>query len=342
MAFNIKKQTSDTSWTTPVAGSIKIKDNGEWKPAIKVQVKQGGVWVDSGYVAYPNPATSFAGSGGNGDNKTVTFTWTAPSTGPTPTGYTLKIYSTATATTPIATKTVGAVGTTTYAFAASNTDYWVSLFTTFTSGGLTLESLTAATNSSSGTKLKVRTGAASAPYDNSRWGSNTAFTPSYWTQSTWPGEPYGDNTYRGDKAFDGNTGTYWTGQSWSWAGGSDWIGFSLGNALTPKIKIVELYNLPSGNQCSTINLDEFVYPNFGYTGRYWQGTTAFGYQVIPCDFEIAAGATRYFRFWYTDLGYNPTPYGNYRVLTSEISGTYQPWITDTGTTPATSNTVTNA
>lgn len=337
MAFKIKHQTSDSSWTTPAAGSIRVKSDGQWRTAVSVKVKQGGIWVDSGYVAYPNPATSFTGSGGNGDNKQVTFTWTAPTTGAPVTKYYLYIYNASDVQIGSAID-VGNVTSYTYTFAASSTTYYVRL-KSFGAAGL---SQTFSTNTAGGTRLRVITGAASYTYDNSHWGSNTSFTPAYWTQSAWPGEPYGDYTYHGSKAFDGDSGTYWTGQSWAWSGGSDWVGFSLGSALTPKLKIVELYNLPSGNACGTINLDEFVYPNFGYTGRYWQGTTAFGYQVIPCGFEIAAGVTRYFRLWYTNLGYNPTAYGTHRVLTAEVGGTYQAWITDTGTVAATSNATTNA
>ena len=335
MALRIKHQTSDSSWTTPAAGSIRVKSDGQWRTAISVKVKQGGVWVDSGYVAYPNPATSFTGSGGNGDNRQVTFTWTAPSSGATVTGYRLYIYNSSD--TQIGTVNLGTGTSYTYTFGAASTTYYVRLKTL----GIAGESQTFSTNTSSGTRLRVVTGAASYPYDNSRWSANVSFVASYWTQSTWPGEPYGDYTYHGSKAFDGNSGTYWTGQSWAWPGGSEWLGFTLA-AGGARRKIVALYNLPSGNRASTVSLDEFVYPDWPWTGRYWQGGEVFGFQVIPCDFEISPFSTRYFRLWYTDLGYNPTPYGNYRVLTAEVRGDYQDWITDTGTVAATSNTTTNA
>ena len=339
MALNIKKQTSDTSWTTPAAGSIRVKSDGSWRQAIKIYVKQDGVWVDSGYVAYPNPATSFAGSGGNGDNKQVTFTWTAPSSGAAVTGYRLYIYNSSDV--QIATVDTGNVTSYTYTFGAAGTTYYARLKTLGAAG----ESQTFSTNSSSGTRLRIVTGAASYPYDNSRWGSNVYFAyAGYWTQSQWPGEPYGDYTYHGSKAFDGDFNTYWTGASWSYSGGSDWLGFNLG-AGAAKRRIVELYNSNYGAACSSVTLDEFSYPNFNYTGRYWQGAySIFGAQIIPCDFVIDPYVTRYFRLFYTGLGYTPGGWqgNNYRAMISEVGGTYQDWITDTGTVAATSNSVTNA
>ena len=303
--------------------------------AISVKVKQGGVWVDSGYVAYSSAPTNFRSTSvGNGDNRQVTFAWNAGAGGAPVTNYVVNVYNSSDVYqygVSFGTSTSGTI-----TFGAAGTTYYVRIYAGGDAG------YTEGTNSVGGSRIRVTTGAASYAYDNSGWGSNVLFTPGYLSQSAWPGEPYGDFTYHGSKAFDGNSGTYWTGQSWAWSGGSEWVSFQIGNALTPRIKIVELYNLPSGNAPGTINLDEFSYPNFNYTGYSWGGASAFGYQIIPCGFEIAAGTTRYFRFWYTDLGYNPTAYGNYRVLTAEVSGVYQPWITDVGTTPATANTTTNA
>jgi len=337
MALRIKHQTSDSSWTTPAAGSIRVKSDGQWRTAISVKVKQGGAWVDSGYVAYPNAATSFTGSGGNGDNKQVTFTWTAPTTGAPVTKYFLSVYD-ASDNQIGPNIDVGNVTSYTHTFAASSTTYYVRL-KSFGAAGL---SQTFSTNTAGGTRLRVITGAASKPYDNSRWGSNVSFTPGYLSQSRWPGQDYNDFTYHGSKAFDGDLNTYWSGQSWAWPGGSDWISFQLGNALSPRLRVVELYSSAFGNGPGTINIDELSFPNWNYTGYSWGGASAFGFQIIPCNFELAAGQSRYFRLWYTNLGANPTAYGTYRVLTREVSGVYQLWITDTGTIPATSNTTTNA
>lgn len=337
MGIFTKKQSTDSSWTTPASGSIRVKDGGIWRQAIKVYVKQGGVWVDSGYVAYPNPATSFTGSGGNGDNRQVTFTWTAPTSGATVSGYKLYVYNSSDV--QIATVDTGNVTSYTYTFGAANTTYYVRLKTLGVAG----ESTTFATNSALGTRLQVVIGNTSSTYPVYGWSGAISFTPGYWTQSQWPGEPYGDYTYHGSKAFDGNPYTYWSGQSWSINYGSDWIGFSLGSAISPKLKILNLYNLPAGNPCGTVTLDEFFYPNFSYTGLYWQGGYAFAAQVIPCNFEINAGVTRYFRLWYSNLGFNETEYGQYRALTAEVSGDYQYWTqTGTGTNPAGSNSVSNA
>jgi hypothetical protein len=336
MALRIKHQTSDSSWTTPAAGSIRVKSDGQWRTAISVKVKQGGAWVDSGYVAYPNAATSFTGSGGNGSNRQVTFTWTAPTTGAPVTKYFLSVYD-ASDNQIGPDIDVGNVTSYTHTFAASSTTYYVRL-KSFGAAGL---SQTFSTNTAGGTRLRVVIGAAPVPYDNSRWGATVNFIPAYWTQSQWPGEPYGDYRYHGSKAFDNDSGTYWTGQSWAWPGGSEWLGFTLA-AGGARRKIVALYNLPTGNRASTVSLDEFAYPNFAWTGRYWQGGEVFGFQIIPCDFELSPFSTRYFRLWYTDLGYNPNAYGSHRVLTAEVHGDYQDWITDTGTVPATANTTANA
>ena len=334
MALRIKRQTSDSSWTTPAAGSIRVKSGGVWRTAISVKVKSGGAWVDSGYVAYPSAPTNFRSTSvGNGDNRQVTFAWNAGAGGAPVTNYVVNVYNSSDVYqygVSFGTSTSGTI-----TFGSASTTYYVRIYAGGDAG------YTEGTNSVGGSRIRVTTGAASYPYDNSRWSANVSFVASYWTQSQWPGEPYGDYTYHGSKAFDNNTGTYWTGQSWAWPGGSEWLGFTL-SAGGARRKIVALYNLPSGNRASTVSLDEFVYPNFGWTGRYWQGGEVFGFQIIPCDFEISPGSTRYFRLWYTDLGYNPNAWGNYRVLTAEVHGDYQDWITDTGTVAATANTTTNA
>lgn len=324
------------SWSTPTAGSIRVKSGGAWRTAVSVKVKQSGAWVDSGYVAYPNPATSFTGSGGNGDNRQVTFTWTAPTSGATVSGYRLYVYNSSNV--QIATVDTGNVTSYTYTFGAASTTYYVRLKTLGVAG----ESTTFATNPAAGTRLQVVTGSVSSTYPIYGWSGTVSFTPGYWTQSTWPGEPYGDYTYHGSKAFDNDFGTYWTGQSWAWPGGSEWIGFVIGAVYTP-IKIVNLINWPGGNACGTLTLDQWDGANFNYTGKSWTGATVYGGQIIDCNIEIPQGYTYYYRIWYTNLGYNPTAYGTYRVLTNEISGGYQ-YITQTGTgtNPAGSNTVSNA
>jgi hypothetical protein len=340
MALRIKHQTSDSSWTTPAAGTIRVKSNGEWKVATSVKVKQGESWVDSGYVAYPNAPTSFrVTSGGNGDTKAVTFAWTAPAAGATVTGYRLKIYDSNNnllETQPADT----AAGTTTrsYTFTgAAGSVYYARIFTLGSAG----ESLTSGTTQldATRTRLRITIGAASSTTDTSDWGSNVSFTPGYLGQSRWPGQDYNDFTYHGSKAFDGDVNTYWSGQSWAYNGGSDWISFQLGNNLTPRLRVVELSSLAFGNGPGTITVDELFFPNWSYTNYAWGGASAFGFQIIPCNFELAAGQTRVFRLWYTNLGANPTPYGTYRVLTREVSGVYQLWVTSSTTTAATANTI---
>jgi hypothetical protein len=233
---------------------------------------------------------------------------------------------------------VGNVTTTQIQFPAANTTYYVKL----KSYGIAGESQTFATNTVGGTRLQVVTGSVSSTYPIYGWSSTQAFTPAYWTQSRWPGEPYGDYTYHGSKAFDNNFGTYWTGQSWAWPGGEEWIGFSIGAPFT-NVKIVNLVSWPSGAAPGTVSLDQWDGANFNWTGKAWTGTTVYGGQVIDCNIEIPYGSTNYYRIYYTNLGYNPSAYGNYRVLTAEVSGGYQ-YVTQTGTgtNPAGANTVSNA
>jgi hypothetical protein len=328
------KSRRSGSWAVPAAGTIKVKSGGVWRTAISVKVKSGGAWVNSGYVAYPSAPTNFRStSAGNGDNRQVTFAWNAGAGGAPVTNYVVNVYNSSDVYqygVSFGTSTSGTI-----TFGAAGTTYYVRIYAGGDAG------YTEGTNSVGGSRIRVVTGAASYPYDNSRWSANVSFVAAYWTQSQWPGEPYGDYTYHGSKAFDNNSGTYWTGQSWAWPGGSEWLGFTLA-AGGARRKIVALYNLPTGNRASTVSLDEFAYPNFAWTGRYWQGGEVFGFQIIPCDFELSPFSTRYFRLWYTDLGYNPNAYGSHRVLTAEVHGDYQDWITDTGTVPATANTTANA
>lgn len=331
------------SWSTPSSGSIRIKSGGAWRTAVSIKMKRNGAWVDTGYVGYPNAATGFAGSGGNGDNRQVTFTWNAPSGGATPSGYRLYVYDSNNNQygSPV---DVGNVTSYTHTFASANSTWYVRLKTLGAAG----ESQNFATNNVGGTRLQVIIGNTGyyTPYPIYGWSGITGFQPAYWTQSRWPGEPYGDYTYHGSKAFDGDFGTYWTGQSWAWPGGYDWIGFSIGAPYVP-VRIRSLNSYPAGNACGTYFFDYWDGANFYYAGATWpdNGGWAYGAQYISTDFVINQGSTGYYRFNYTNLGYNPTAYGTYRVLTSEVTGSYQ-YITQTGTgynyTGPTGNTVNNA
>lgn len=331
------------SWSTPASGSIRVKSGGSWRTAVSVRVKQNGAWVNSGYVGYPNAATGFTGGGGNGDNRQVTFYWAAPSGGATPTGYRLYIYDSNNNQygSPV---DVGNVTSYTHTFASANSTWYVRLKTLGAAG----ESLTFATNTAGGTRLGVNIGNIGyyVPYPIYGWSGDNTFTPAYWSESTWPGKPFGDYTYHGSKAFDGNYGTYWTGQSWAWPGGSDWVGFYLSGGFTPH-RYTSLVSWPAGNACGVFWFDYWDGANFGFTGYSWpnNGGWAFGGQFISTDFQINPGVTGAYRFNYSELGYNPTAYGTYRVLTAEISGTYQ-YIVQTGTgytyTPPTNNAVYNA
>ena len=296
--------------------------------------------VSSGRMRLPLDVSNFwYSTAGNGDNKTVTFSWTNSPTNSDITGHRINIYNSSDTLIGFVDSSGPTATSASYTFANVSTTYRARLFTKSDSGYSPSGALTPASNR----RLSITTGAASYSYDNSYWSSEVGFTPTYWTESTWPGKPYNDNTYRGDKAFDGNINTRWAGQSWAWPGGNDWIGFKIG-AGSSKIKITYLVNFsPSGFfDANTVSLDQWNGSSFNWMYIAWAGSYGpFGGQLINCNFEIAANTTGYYRLYYTDLGANATAYGSHSVSTAEIVGAYQTWVANTGTVAATANSVTD-
>ena len=296
--------------------------------------------VNSSRMRQPLEVSNFwRSSVGNGDNKTVTFSWTNTPTNNDLTGHRINIYNSSDTLIDAIDSSGPSATSLAYTFASASTTYRARLFTKSDGGYSAAASLTPGSNR----RLSVTTGAASYSYDNSYWGTEVGFVPTHWTQSQWPGEPFGDYTYHGSKAFDENASTWWTGQSWAYSGGNDWVGFKIGAGAT-KIKLNWLLNFtPSGyNQANSVTLDQWDGSNFNYMYIAWAGAYGvFGGQYIPCNFEIAASTTGYYRLYYTNLGSNPTAFGTYRVLTSEIYGGYQTWVPSTGTVAATANSITD-
>jgi hypothetical protein len=303
--------------------------------------------VSSGRMRLPLDVSNFwYSAAGNGDNKTVTFSWTNSPTNSDITGHRVNIYNSSDTLIGFVDSSGPTATSASYTFANVSTTYRARLFTKSDSGYSPSGALTPASNR----RLTVVTGAASYSYDNSYWSAATAFIPIYWTESTWPGKPYNDNTYRGDKAFDNNAGTVWKGQSWAWPGGNDWLGFKIG-AGSSKIRITNLtsfspdtnnYNGSTYLKPGTITVDQWNGSTFNWMGLAWDGFSyVFGGQLIYSSFEIAANTTGYYRFYYTNLGANATAYGSHSVNVSEVRASYETWVSNTASAAATANTITD-
>lgn len=282
-------------------------------------------------------------SAGNGDNRSVTFTWSNTPTNYDITGHRINIYNSSDTLIGSVDSSGPTATSVSYTFPSNSTTYRARLYTKGGSEFSDLAALTPASNR----RLSITTGAASYSYnyDNSYWGAERSFVPTYWTESTWPGKPYNDYTYYGGRAFDQDGNTRWSGQWWAWPGGSDWVGFKIG-AGSSKILVKRLLNFtPSGfNEAGTITLDQWDGANFNWMGIAWGGgRDIFNSQVLTCNFEIAANTTGYYRTWYTDLGYNPSEFGSHSVTVNEIGGVCQDWVVSTGTTnvAATANSITD-
>lgn len=302
--------------------------------------------VHSGRMRAPLPLTSFSYSTtGNGDNLKATFTWSNSPNNNDLTGHTLKVYNSSDTEVDSVNSSGPTATSVDYTFASNSTTYYVRLFAK-SAGGL---SSLGATTAKSNRRLKVVTGAKSTSTttttDTSGWGTATWFTATYWTQSQWPGQPYNDYTYSGDKAFDGDYhNTFWRGQWYAsnYPGGSDWIGFKLGSGSATR-RINDLYLwIPSGGYefANNVHLDEWNGSDFNWTYLGWNGETGYNgdvdafWQRIPCNFNIAANTTRYFRFYMWDLGQgaNGSQYGSRNAIVSEVNGNYSDWVTSSSTT----------
>lgn len=327
-------------------GSARIRVNNAWISPTSIKVRSGGTWVDSGYVAYPNAATSFTGSGGTGDSLPVTFTWTAPVGGAPVTGYRLYAYSDQACTNQVATQLVTSGTSTSFSYGSAESTYYVRLKTVGSVG----ESVNWATTSSGGTILRVVNGKKSvAAVDNYGWkndpATNSAYvgTPNAGTASSWSGQGYIGNLYNPGLAFDNNSSTYWRTQWWAlpniaW----EWISFSQGAPFV-SIKIVSVGFVPTGNGPGTFYLDRTDSGWNFVSSLAGPGAYGFGQGLISCSVEIPVGQTYYFRINCTDMGANPSAYGTYNVQMSEIRIYYQVWgvVSTTPGSAATANTITN-
>jgi len=197
MAIQVKRSGV---WTTPSSGSISIKSGGVWKAVNSLSVKSpSGVWVNSGYVAYPSAPTNLRSTAsGNGDNRTVTFAWNAGSGGAPVTGYKLVIYNSSNGSTntsgAIATVNLGASTLShTYTFASAGTTYYARIFAVGTAGE------TMGANAVGGQRLSIIVGNAGFYTDNYVWSTETyGLTPTFLSQTSGQDGP---------NAFDGNFGT---------------------------------------------------------------------------------------------------------------------------------------
>ena len=339
----IKRRTGG-SFVTVNNGTIRVRSGNSWVSPTSVKVRSGGSWVDSGYLAYPNIATSFTGSGGTGDSLPVTFSWTAPASGAPVTGYRLYAYSDQACTNQVSTQLVTSGTTTQFSYGSAETTYYVRLKTVGSVG----ESVGWATTSSGGTILKVVNGkksvAASSTYgwtNNPATGSAYVGTPTAGTASSWSGQGY-DNNYNPGLAFDNNSSTYWRSQWWELPNiAYEWISFSQAAPFVD-IRLISVGFVPFGNGPGTFYLDR-TYSSWDFLAYLGgPGAYAFGQGLINCDVTIPAGQTYYFRINSGDMGYNPG-FSNYNVQMSEIRIYYQVWgvVATTPAVAATANTVTN-
>lgn len=338
------KSKRSGSWQTPAAGTIKVKKNGAWQTAISVKMKKNGAWVDSLYVAYPNAATSFSGTGGTGASLGVKFSWVAPTGGAPVTGYKLYSYSDQACTQNEQTVTLDNVLTTTYSRGSagtngdSGTTYYVRLKTIGAAG----ESQSWATNSSGGTIIKVVNGSASWTTDNSYW-SDTFVTNGGgpYNASSWSGQGY-DNSYNPGLAFDGDGGTYWRSQWWSYREPWEWISFTAtGHPNYPLTKLVAAGFQPYGNPPDVFYFDLLDgYLNFAQTlggpGGFYTPSLA----LIGCDYNLTPNQVVNLRINSTQLGHNPG-YSTYNCQMAEVYIFWKVYVPNIITNQATANTITN-
>lgn len=326
MPFKIKK---DGAWVTPAAGTIKVKTSAtdtSWKEALSIKVKVGGAWVDSGYVSYPNAPTNLrlTSSVGDGDNRNLTFGWDAPVGGAPVTRYEMTVYNSSDVQIGSAISVTSGTSQS-YAFpeVSSPTIYYVRIKSVYVpSGGSPLYSQTFGTNSSGGYRLKVTIGAKTVP-PVPYWGSPYLSTPIFPLYGGQSNTVYNNGESWGGYAFDGNYGTHWSGSSWSWSGGEDWIAF-----LTPDnwtgLNTKRLYGVtwwPDGNAPAYYSFE------LSYNGGWilqkdgsGSGVSPFGNQTLTLDSPLDISSQLFFRVRYSNLGYNPVPeWGDYRVMIKELS-----------------------
>ena len=348
MPIKYKKLPADTTWTTPASGSIKFKRNETdttWTSAttIKEKSETGSTsWSDTGYIAYPNAPTGFRvtspGTPGSTSTFTMAFSWTAPVGGATPTKYRLKIFSDLACTTQVGSNIETANGTTYTANATLSveTTYYARIYSVTGS----LESLAAGTTNADATKtkLKVVTGKNSYTYPYEVWtDSTTSGIPAHQGQSS---TDFNNGT-QGFRAYDGDFNTYWSGSSWEWPGGVEWTQFGTsfssgsGRKLITSVSFINAGN-PSGYQrVEELNVFTGTWEEKGSSNSY---DTFFGIQVVNTNIEVTSSS---FRIVFSNLGYNPTGFGNYRVMISEVRINYKSITTATASVAATSNTVTS-
>jgi hypothetical protein len=323
MAIQVKR---GGVWTTPTSGSISIKSGGVWRSVTSLSLKTNSAsWLNSGYVAYPSAPTSFrATSVGNGDNRQVTFAWNAGAGGAPVTDYVINVYNSSDVYqygVGFGTNTSGSI-----TFGAASTTYYVRIFAGGTAG-----------YTQGSPRLRVVVGNAGFTTPNYVWSNeNYNVTPTFLNQSSGT---------TGANAFDGDYGTLASGQSWAWPSPDD-NGYAEGMSFQiyagEKIRLVALASAPSGNAPSQIWWDRLTYPTWTGLG-YSEGTdTLFNFQFVNGSRVMNAGATEIFRVHYNSLGYNPTPYGTYRWITSEIVIVYKKEVNSPIYTAPTNTVVSNS
>lgn len=323
MAIQVKR---GGVWTTPTSGSISIRSGGVWRSVNSLSLKTtSAAWVNSDYVAYPSAPTSFrATSVGNGDNRKVTFAWDAGAGGAPVTNYVINVHSSSDVyerSVSFGTNTSGTI-----TFDNDETTYYVRIFAGGTAG-----------YTQGSPRLRVVVGKAGFTTPNYVWSNeNYNVTPTFLSQSSGT---------TGPNAFDGNYGTVASGQSWAWNSPDD-NGYAEGMAFQisagEKIQLVALASAPSGNPPAQLWWDRLTYPTWTELG-YAEGTGTFlNFQFVNGSYVMNPGTTAIFRVHYNSLGSNPTAYGTYRWLTSEIVIVYKKEVNSPIYTAPTNTVVSNA
>lgn len=86
---NVLKVKSGGAWVTVPDGTVKVNKNDTWVSPAYIYVKDGGVWVDSGYRGFPAAPVNFAVNAWDYDS--VSVKWGAGSGGATISTYEIEL-----------------------------------------------------------------------------------------------------------------------------------------------------------------------------------------------------------------------------------------------------------
>ena len=320
MAVRVK---SGGVWVTPAAGNIRVKSGGAWRTVVSLRVDSGNVWRDSGYVSYPNAPTNLTWSEvGNGDNRYVNISWNAPVGGAPVSYYRVEIYGVSD---NLLTSFVRYVTNATVTFDSNNTTRYIRVFSVYeppTGGTL---------SSSASNRIRVDIGAAGYWVDPpGYWGSSRLYKPAF--DEGQSNTVYQNAESYGGNAFDSNNDTVWSGSSWSYNGGYDWVSFRTNNAVfdngANRKRLTGVLISTAGNPPGQRYLDFDIFGGWVFVAGSSGYESFQGLQTITVpesDNFIINGNLR-FRVNFTLMGVNPTSFGTYRVIIREIALYIQDWI----------------